>query len=171
MKIKSIILSMVVASAVSIAGCNSDSDSTPISDANEVSLPSDVSFLDFPGDFKWGAATASYQVEGGRYDEYGNKLRSDTYWDMVNSFGTGVSADISIDQYHRYQDDVALMAQAGLKAYRFSLSIPRLFLTNNGFPVKGTWTQARSNSFQIKMNMVTIFLPNLTLLAWPITTT
>jgi len=137
-KTKAIFIGTILSLALAVTGCNSGSDSQPLSESNEVSLPVGSSFLTFPNDFLWGAATASYQVEGGRYDETGAKLRTDTYWDLMATYQTGTNGNVAIDQYNRYQEDVALMAKAGVKAYRFSLSIPRLFLTNNGFPVKGT---------------------------------
>ena len=141
-KTKAIFIGTVLSLALAVTGCNSGSDSQPLSESNEVSLPVGSSFLTFPNDFLWGAATASYQVEGGRYDETGAKLRTDTYWDLMATYQTGTNGNVAIDQYNRYQEDVALMAKAGVKAYRFSLSIPRLFLTNNGFPVKGTMNAA-----------------------------
>lgn len=137
-KTKAIFIGTVLSLALAVTGCKSGSDSQPLSESNEVVLPAGTSFLSFPNDFLWGSATASYQVEGGRYDENGKKLRTDTYWDLMANYGTGTNGDVAIDQYNRYQEDVALMAKAGVKAYRFSLSIPRLFLTNNGFPVKGS---------------------------------
>jgi beta-glucosidase len=137
-KPKLLLVGIALTLCLSISGCNSASESKPVSESNEVHLPAGVNFLQFPGDFKWGSATASFQVEGGRYDETGAPLRSDTYWDLINTYGTGTNANIAIDQYHRFHEDIALMAKAGMKTYRFSLSMPRLFLNNNGFPVKGT---------------------------------
>lgn len=137
-KTKTVLIGTVLSLVLAATGCNSDSDSQPLSESNEVSLPAGSNFLSFPNDFLWGSATAAYQVEGGRYDESGKKLRTDTYWDLMATYQTGTNGDVAIDQYNRYQEDVALMAKAGVKAYRFSLSMPRLFLTNNGFPVKGT---------------------------------
>ncbi len=137
-KTKATFIGTVLSLALTVTGCNSDSDSKPLSESNEVALPAGTSFLTFPSDFKWGSATSAFQVEGGRYDETGNKLRTDTYWDLMATYQTGANGDVAIDQYNRYQEDVALMAKAGVKTYRFSLSMPRLFFTNNGFPVKGT---------------------------------
>ena len=71
----------------------------------------------FSKDFIWGAATASYQVEGAAYED-GKGLN---IWDVfskeenshVYSMNNG---DVACDQYHRYKEDVAIMKEIGLKA-------------------------------------------------------
>lgn len=99
---------------------------------NDVVLPAGLDFLSFPSDFVWGSATSAFQVEGAKYDENGNLLRGLSVWDFFSQ--NGENGDVAIDQYNRYPEDVALMAKAGLKAYRFSLSWPRLFKDTNGYP-------------------------------------
>lgn len=86
----------------------------------------------FPRDFIWGSATSSYQVEGG-WTEGGKGL---SIWDVfthtpgkVVDGGTG---DVACDHYHRFREDVRLMADLGLKAYRFSLSWSRIQPTGYG---------------------------------------
>jgi len=86
----------------------------------------------FPKDFIWGAASSAYQTEGA-FDEDG-KGRS--VWDdfcrlkgVINNNGTG---DIACDAYHRFAEDVSLMKQLNLKAYRFSLSWPRILPEGRG---------------------------------------
>lgn len=86
----------------------------------------------FPKDFIWGAASSAYQTEGA-FDEDG-KGRS--VWDdfcrlkgVINNNGTG---DIACDAYHRFAKDVSLMKQLNLKAYRFSLSWPRILPEGHG---------------------------------------
>jgi len=86
----------------------------------------------FPKDFVWGAAAASYQVEGAsRADGKGPSV-----WDMFcaqpGKVWEGNTGDVSGDHYHRYQEDVALMAELGLKAYRLSLSWPRVIPEGTG---------------------------------------
>jgi beta-glucosidase len=87
---------------------------------------------DFPKDFLWGAATASYQVEGG-FNEGG---RGPSIWDTFShtpgKTKNGDNGDIAVDHYHRFREDVGLMAKLGLKAYRFSISWSRLFPTGTG---------------------------------------
>jgi len=88
--------------------------------------------LRFPADFLWGTATSAYQVEG-RADR-----RADCIWDrftrIAGEIGDGSNGDIACDQYHRYPEDVALMARAGLKAYRFSISWARVLPEGSGQP-------------------------------------
>ena len=86
----------------------------------------------FPENFLWGAATAAYQVEGA-YQQDGKGL---SIWDIYSHLpGTtyqGTNGDQAVDHYHRYQEDVRLMAEMGLKSYRFSISWPRIFPTGTG---------------------------------------
>jgi beta-glucosidase len=88
--------------------------------------------LDFPKDFLWGAATASYQVEGAAHEGG----RSDCIWDTFarrpgNVYG-GENGDIACDQYHRYPEDIALMAELGFKSYRFSIAWSRILPGGTG---------------------------------------
>lgn len=80
----------------------------------------------FPEKFVWGAATASYQVEGAAFEE-GRGL---SVWDMMcrqsGRIWEGQSGSIACDHYHRYKTDVALMKAIGLQAYRLSVSWPRV---------------------------------------------
>ncbi len=80
----------------------------------------------FPSGFLWGTATASYQIEGG-VDEGG---RGESIWDrFAHTPGrilNGDTGDVATDHYHRYREDVALMSELNLNAYRFSLAWPRL---------------------------------------------
>lgn len=80
----------------------------------------------FPSDFAWGAATAAYQIEGA-FNEDG---RGESIWDRFShtpgKVHNGDTGDVACDHYHRYREDIALMKQIGLKAYRFSVSWPRV---------------------------------------------
>ena len=86
----------------------------------------------FPKSFLWGAATASYQVEGG-WDQDG-KGRSvwDEFVRIPGKTFEGTTGDVAADHYNRYQEDVAMMAEMGLKSYRFSISWPRIFPNGRG---------------------------------------
>ncbi|MFE3450947.1 GH1 family beta-glucosidase [Nonomuraea sp. NPDC059194] len=80
----------------------------------------------FPTGFTWGAATSAYQIEGA----VGADGRGQSIWDVFSRqpgrvLG-GDNADVAVDHYHRYREDVALMAGMGLSAYRFSVSWPRV---------------------------------------------
>jgi beta-glucosidase len=82
--------------------------------------------LTFPSDFVWGAATAAYQVEGAaRADGRGQSVW-DTFSHTPGKVRHGDTGDIACDSYHRYREDVALLASLGLNAYRFSVSWPRV---------------------------------------------
>lgn len=80
----------------------------------------------FPKNFIWGSATSSYQIEGAAF--IGNKGPS--IWDAFTMIPGKVyqnqNGNIACDHYHRMQEDVALMKALGLRAYRFSISWPRI---------------------------------------------
>jgi len=82
--------------------------------------------MSFPKDFVWGAASASYQIEGAAYED-GKGL---SVWDMMchqaGKIWSGNTGDVACDHYHRYEEDARLMAEIGLKAYRLSISWPRV---------------------------------------------
>ena len=80
--------------------------------------------LRFPEGFVWGTATASYQIEGG-IEERGWSIW-DNFCRWPGKVFNGDNGDVADDHYHRYRDDVALMASLGLNAYRFSVSWPRV---------------------------------------------
>ncbi|HMB96818.1 MAG TPA: GH1 family beta-glucosidase [Tepidisphaeraceae bacterium] len=82
--------------------------------------------MTFPKDFVLGAAAASYQVEGAAYEDGKGLSVWDVFCKKDKAIRDGYSGDVSCDHYHRYKDDVALMKQIGLKAYRFSVSWPRV---------------------------------------------
>jgi beta-glucosidase len=88
--------------------------------------------LSFPPDFMWGAATASYQVEGA-WNEDG---KGESIWDRFahtpGKVANGDTGDVACDHYHRWPEDVALMKELGLKAYRFSISWPRVLPDGRG---------------------------------------
>jgi beta-glucosidase len=91
-----------------------------------------VSSRRFPPDFVWGAATAAYQVEGAA----GADGRGESIWDRFSHtpgrVRNGDTGDVACDHYHRYRGDVALMADLGLSAYRFSVSWPRVIPAGRG---------------------------------------
>jgi len=88
----------------------------------------------FPNGFRWGVATASYQVEGA-WDEDGKGVSIwDTYAHTPGNIANGDSGDVANDHYHRYVEDVALMKDIGANAYRFSIAWPRIFPAGTGQP-------------------------------------
>jgi len=86
----------------------------------------------FPSDFLWGAATASYQIEGAAQEDG----RGPSIWDVFSRIPgkvyRGDTGDVADDHYHRVQEDVALMAELGLDMYRFSIAWPRIFPQGTG---------------------------------------
>lgn len=90
--------------------------------------------LEFPQGFIWGSATSCYQIEGA-WLEGGKGLSVwDAYVHTPGKILTGETGDVAADHYHRFRDDVALMADMGLPAYRFSISWPRIQPTGSGKP-------------------------------------
>jgi beta-glucosidase len=91
-----------------------------------------MSFPAFPKNFLWGAATSSYQIEGG-WDADG---RSPSIWDTFcrqpGKVVGGDSGDVACDSYHRWSDDVGLLKTLGVGAYRFSVSWSRVLPQGRG---------------------------------------
>ncbi|MEU6402188.1 GH1 family beta-glucosidase [Streptomyces sp. NPDC046985] len=86
----------------------------------------------FPPAFVWGAATSAYQIEGAVREDGRTPSIWDTFSHTVGKTADGDTGDIAVDHYHRYREDVALMAELGLTGYRFSVSWPRVQPTGRG---------------------------------------
>jgi beta-glucosidase len=82
--------------------------------------------MSFPKNFTWGVASASYQIEGAANEDG----KGPSVWDMFcrkpGAIWRNQSGDVACDHYHRWQDDVKLMKELGIPAYRFSISWPRV---------------------------------------------
>ena len=91
--------------------------------------------MSFAKNFLWGAASAAFQVEGA-YHEDGKGLG---IWDALadGHIKNNDNGNIATDHYHRYREDVAIMKQLGLKAYRFSVSWPRVMPEEGKINEKG----------------------------------
>jgi beta-glucosidase len=85
-----------------------------------------------PADFLWGAATAAYQIEGAAREDG----RGESVWDRFSAtpgkVRGGDTGEIACDFYHRYREDVRLMRELGLDAFRFSVAWPRIFPEGRG---------------------------------------
>jgi beta-glucosidase len=88
--------------------------------------------LIFPGDFVWGTATASYQVEGAGHEGGRGECIWDTFARRPGAVYAGENGEVACDQYHRYPEDIAIMAELGFKSYRFSLAWPRIIPAGTG---------------------------------------
>lgn len=87
---------------------------------------------EFPQDFLWGTATAAAQVEGAAFEDG----RGPSIWDVFSripgKIGDGSTPDVACDQYHRFEEDIAIMKQMGIKSYRFSFSWSRILPEGTG---------------------------------------
>jgi len=87
---------------------------------------------DFPRDFVFGTATASYQIEGAAQEDG----RGESIWDRFShtpgKVRDGHTGDVACDHYHRVDEDIALMKALGVGAYRFSIAWPRVYPTGEG---------------------------------------
>src|ERR1700759_5006681 len=86
----------------------------------------------FPPGFVWGSATASYQIEGAVHEDGRGASIWDTFSHTPGKTLGGDTGDVACDHYHRMPQDVALMADLGLAAYRFSIAWPRIVPTGSG---------------------------------------
>lgn len=92
----------------------------------------DINRRNFPKGFVFGTASSAYQYEGAVKEDG----RGPTVWDtFAHSFGKVIdfsNADVAVDQYHRFNEDIQLMADMGLDAYRFSIAWSRIFPNGSG---------------------------------------
>ncbi|MEO1483006.1 MAG: GH1 family beta-glucosidase [Myxococcota bacterium] len=90
--------------------------------------------MSFPHDFVWGAATSAFQIEGAT----GEGGRGESIWDRFcatpGKIVDGTDGAVACDHYHRFPEDIALMKELGLNAYRFSVAWPRIQPTGTGDP-------------------------------------
>jgi beta-glucosidase len=86
----------------------------------------------FPQGFVWGAATAAYQIEGATQEDG----RGESIWDRFSHTPgktlNGETGNVAIDHYHHWRDDIGIMAELGLNAYRFSIAWPRILPEGRG---------------------------------------
>lgn len=86
----------------------------------------------FPANFLWGAATASYQIEGAVREDGRGPTIWDTFSHTPGRIAGGDTGDVAADHYHRVEQDVALMRELGLDAYRFSIAWSRIIPDGDG---------------------------------------
>lgn len=86
----------------------------------------------FPRGFVWGVSTSSYQIEGAAAEDGRGPSVWDQFCRIPGKIANGDTGDIACDHYHRYAEDVGLMRQIGVSAYRFSVSWPRVLPAGKG---------------------------------------
>ena len=88
--------------------------------------------VSFPADFLWGAATSAYQIEGSPLADGAGPSIWQRFTRTPGMMANGDTGDIACDHYRRWKEDVALMKQLGLKAYRFSIAWARVLPEGRG---------------------------------------
>ncbi|MER7008179.1 GH1 family beta-glucosidase [Dactylosporangium sp. NPDC000555] len=128
---------LTLAAAGAVAGYARAAAPKPASGAAAVGAPgggasTGPAGLVFPEDFGWGAATSAYQIEGAVRDDG----RGPSVWDVFSHepgrIRDGDTGDVAADHYHRFDEDLDLMRDLGLRSYRFSVSWPRVLPTGWG---------------------------------------
>jgi len=90
--------------------------------------------LTFPDGFLWGSATAAYQIEGAAHEGGRSSCIWDTFSRTPGKVKNGDTGEVACDHYHRFKEDVKMMKELGLPAYRFSISWSRLLPSGRGEP-------------------------------------
>ena len=94
--------------------------------------PYGMTTLTFPKDFIWGVATSAYQIEGAwNMDGRGLSIW-DTFSHTPGKIANNENGNIAADHYHRWKEDIALLSDMGIQAYRFSTAWPRIFPDGTG---------------------------------------
>lgn len=86
----------------------------------------------FPRDFTWGFAASAYQIEGAADEDGRGRSIWDTFAHQPGAIADGSTGDVACDHYHRSPEDVRMMADLGARAYRFSVSWPRVLPSGTG---------------------------------------
>ncbi len=88
--------------------------------------------LPFPKDFVWGIATSAYQIEGAWNEDGRGPSIWDTFSHTPGKVANGENGDVAADHYHRWKQDVALLSELDVQAYRFSVAWPRILPEGTG---------------------------------------
>ena len=90
--------------------------------------------LHFPNDFRWGCATAAYQIEGAVREDGRGATNWDVFSHTPGKVANNDTGDVACDSYHRYGEDVALLKNLGVNSYRLSIAWSRIFPNGRGQP-------------------------------------
>lgn len=116
-----------------IAGLSAAGLAAPqVADAKPAAAPRATN--GFPQNFLWGTATSSYQVEGAVNEDGRGPSIWDSFVRVPGKIEDNTTGDRANEHYHRYKDDIRLIADLGCKAYRFSVAWPRVFPDGDGKP-------------------------------------
>src|SRR5690606_37833650 len=85
-----------------------------------------MAVLEFPPNFTWGTATAAYQIEGAATEDGRGVSIWDTFSHTPGKTVNGDTGDVACDHYHRWRDDVQMMKNLGVNAYRLSIAWSRI---------------------------------------------
>lgn len=85
-----------------------------------------------PAEFTWGVATAAYQIEGAVAEDGRSPSIWDTFSHLPGKIDNEDNGDVACDHYHRWREDIGLMKQLGVDAYRFSVAWPRVVPGGDG---------------------------------------
>ncbi|VFQ92253.1 unnamed protein product [Cuscuta campestris] len=99
----------------------------PLRTTGAAAQPPNISRASFPDGFVFGTASSAYQYEGAVKEDGRGQSIWDTFAHTFGKIADFSNADVALDQYHRYEEDVKLMSDMGMDAYRFSISWPRIF--------------------------------------------
>ena len=101
-------------------------------DVQQQMLTDDTLSSAFPSTFLWGTATSSYQIEGAIHEDGRSLSTWDVFAATPGKTYNGETGEVAVDHYHRMPQDVEIMAQLGIGAYRFSLAWPRILPDGRG---------------------------------------
>jgi beta-glucosidase len=126
---------------IKLAGAGAlTANSAATAGANPQAVPVDSGACEsrgFPPNFLWGTATSAYQIEGAWNEDGKGPSIWDRFAHRPGNIRNNQTGDVALDHYHRYQADVQSMKALGARAYRFSISRPRVFPQGTGAPNPG----------------------------------
>ncbi|MGO8757994.1 MAG: GH1 family beta-glucosidase [Terracidiphilus sp.] len=117
----------------------------------------------FPKGFLWGCATSAFQTEGAPGEDRKGPSNWDVFSHTPGKIHNGETADMADDSYHRYKEDIALLKQLGVGAYRMSISWPRIFPNGTGQPNAAGLDHYKRVIDELQKNGIT---PYVTLFHW-----